>query len=124
MLCEAKANGYDVPIDIEPFSKAIMSERAHPEVHLQFGRCDGTLGRTDLHVWTTQPRGSVLAAWLYELDTIAVNVHFIQAGRFEHRPDLWHPNSHTSSKRFLIADFMYSRRTAPKEGLAQAPSAV
>ena len=115
MLCEAKANGHEVPIDIAPFSEAIMSGRAHPEVHLQFGRCDGTIGRSNLHLWTSQPHGSILAAWLYQLDTIAVSVHFIQAGRFEHRPDLWHPNSHTSSKRFQIADFMYARRAA-KDG--------
>ena len=30
MLCEARANGYEVPIDIEPFSKAIMSNSPHP----------------------------------------------------------------------------------------------
>jgi L-alanine-DL-glutamate epimerase-like enolase superfamily enzyme len=30
--------------------------------------------------------------------------------RFEHRRDLWHPHSRTSSKRFQIADFMYSKR--------------
>src|SRR5262249_51284936 len=34
MLCEAKANGYDLPIDIAPFSQAIMSGRVHAEVHL------------------------------------------------------------------------------------------
>jgi hypothetical protein len=112
MLCEAKANGHDLPIDIAPFSEAIMSGRPHPEVHLQFGRCDGTIGRSNLHVWTSQPHGSVLAAWLYQLDTIAVSVQFVQAGRFEHRRDLWHPKSQTSSKRMLIADFMYARRAA------------
>jgi hypothetical protein len=45
MLCEAKANGHDVPIDIAPFSEAIVTGRPHPEVHLQFGKCDGTVGR-------------------------------------------------------------------------------
>jgi hypothetical protein len=111
MLCEAKANGHEVPIDIAPFSQAIMSDRAHPEVHLQFGKCDGTRGRSNLHCWTTQ-HGSVLAGWLYEIDTIAVSVLFVQAGHWEHRPDLWHPESKTSSKRFQIADFMYSSRAA------------
>jgi len=122
MICEAKANGYDVPIAIAPFSQAIMSGRPHFEVHLQFGKYDGTSGRSNLHCWKTQ-NGSVLAAWLYELKTIAVSVLFVQAGRFEHRTDLWHPKSHTSSKRFQIADFMYTRRAArngvPKEGAAQ-----
>jgi hypothetical protein len=111
MICEAKSNRYDVPIDIAPFSRSIISGRSHPEVHLQFGKCDGSIGRSNLHCWKTQ-NGSVLAAWLYEIDKIAVSVLYVQAGRFEHRADLWHPKSHTSSKRFKIADFMYSRRRA------------
>jgi hypothetical protein len=112
MLAEATGNGHDVPVDIDPFSRAIMSGRPHPEVHLQFGRHDGMIGRTNLHCWKTDPHESILAAWLYELDTIAVSVMFIQSGRFQHRWDLWHPHSHTSRKRFQIADFMYSRRAA------------
>ena len=66
MICEAKSNRYDVPIDIAPFSRSIMSAgrrkmevslplgftmsgRSHPEVHLQFGKCDGSIGRSNLH---------------------------------------------------------------------------
>ena len=75
MICEAKANGHEVPIDIAPFSNAIMSGQPHPEVYLQFGKCDGMLGRSNLHCWTTD-RGSVLAGWLYELDNIAVSIMF------------------------------------------------
>jgi len=102
MICEAEANGHKLPIDIAPFSKAIMSSRPHPEVHLQFGKCDGTIGRSNLHCWTTQG-GSVLAGWLYELDTIAVSVLFAQGGRWERRSDLWHP--FTGSNRFQIVGF-------------------
>jgi hypothetical protein len=47
MLCEAKAGGHDVPNDIARFSAAIMTGQPHPEVHLQFGKCDGAwAGRT------------------------------------------------------------------------------
>jgi hypothetical protein len=63
-----------------------MTGRPHPEVHLQFGKCDGTVGRSNLHCWKTG-HGSVLAGWLYELDSIAVSVLFAQAGRWEHRTD-------------------------------------
>lgn len=112
MIAEAKANGHDVPISIDPISDAIMSGRPHPEFHLQFGRHDGGIGRSDLHVWKTDPGQSVLAGWLYQLDTIAVSVIYAQAGRFEHRPDLWHPHSKSSAKRFQIADFMYGKRLA------------
>jgi hypothetical protein len=117
MLAEAKANGYDVPIDLAPFSQAIMSGRPHPEVHLQFGRCDGTIGRSNLHCWRTD-QGSVFGGWLYELNTIAVSVLFAEADRWEHRADLWHPKSHTSSKRIQIADFMYARRAAKDDAPA------
>ena len=60
MLCEFKANGYDVPIDIALFSQAIMTSRPHPEVHLQFGKCDGTVGRSNLECFESD-QGGVLA---------------------------------------------------------------
>jgi hypothetical protein len=109
MICEAKANGHEVPIDIVPFSNAIMSGRPHSEVYLQFGKCDGVIGRTDLHCWKTD-RGSVLAGWLYELDTIAVSVMFAQAGRWTPSADNWHPLS--GSNRFRVVDFQYGKRAA------------
>ena len=56
MIAEAKANGHDVPIPLDPFSDAIMSGRPHAEVHLQFGRHDYGIGRSDLHVWKTDPK--------------------------------------------------------------------
>lgn len=70
-----------------------------------------------MHCWRTE-QGSVFGGWLYELNTIAVSVLFAEADRWEHRVDLWHPKSHTSSKRFQIADFMYARRAARDGGPA------
>jgi hypothetical protein len=32
MLCEAKANGHDVPTDVAPFSEALMTGRPHREL--------------------------------------------------------------------------------------------
>jgi hypothetical protein len=55
------------------------------------------------------------------LDTIAVGVIYAQAGRFQHRRDLWHPHSWTSRKRFQIADFMYRKRDEAE--LAEASGA-
>ncbi|MCH9808091.1 MAG: hypothetical protein K0U74_10180 [Alphaproteobacteria bacterium] len=114
MLTEATANGYDVPIDIAPFSEAIMTGRPHPEVLLQFGICDGIVGRTDLHCWKTDEE-AVIAGWLYQLDRIAVSVVFAQAGRWEPSADFWHPRSPTNSKRFRIADFRYAHLAATEE---------
>jgi hypothetical protein len=107
MISEVKANGHDVPIDLGAFSNAIMSDTPHREVYLQFGKCDGVIGRTDLHCWKTD-RGSVLAGWLYELDTIAVSVMFAQARRWAPSPDNWHPLG--GSKRFRFVDFQYRKR--------------
>jgi hypothetical protein len=112
MISEAKANGHDVPIDLRTFSNAIMSDRPHREVYLQFGKCDGVIGRTNLHCWKTD-RGSVLAGWLYELDTAAVSVMFAQAGRWEPSPDNWHPLS--GSNRFRFVDFQYRKRKELKK---------
>lgn len=107
MIAEAKANGFDVPMDLASFSEAIMSGRPHPEVHLQFGKGDGTVGRSNLHCWKTD-KGCVGGGWLYQLGSIAVSVLFVQTGCWERRDDIWHPHSHTSSKRFLVADFNYA----------------
>jgi hypothetical protein len=96
-------------LDIAPFSKAIMSNRPHSEVYLQFGKCDGDVGRTNLLCRTTEKEGSVLAGWLYQLDTIAVSVMFAQAGRWEPLPGVWQPGG---SKRITIADFQYKKRAA------------
>ena len=111
MLCESKDTGHDVPIDLDRFSKVIMSNGIHPEVHLEFGKCDGTIGRSNLHVFKTE-HGSVFGGWLYELDTIAVSVLFAQEGRWEPKVERWHPRSATSSKRFHISDLGYGRRAA------------
>jgi hypothetical protein len=107
MLAEAKANGHDLPIAIEAFSDSIMSKRPHPEVYLQFGKCDGTIGRSNLHCWTTE-NGSVFGGWLYEIDQIAVSVLFAQGGKWKSPSYAWHPR--TGSNRFQIADFEYGKR--------------
>ncbi|WP_316172213.1 hypothetical protein [Bradyrhizobium sp. SZCCHNRI3037] len=114
MIAEAIANGHDVPIPLDPFSTAIMSGRPHPEIYLQFGKHDDGIGRSNLHVWTVDPGKSVFGGWLYKLDNVAVSVLYAQTGRFEHRRDIWHPYSRTSRKRFLIADFMYSKQARSK----------
>jgi hypothetical protein len=120
MLCEAKATGHDLGIDIGTFSSAIMTGTPHPEVFLQFGKGDGIVGRSNLHAWKTQ-QGSLLAAWLYQLDSVAISVVFAQAGRWEHSDGIWHPHAPTSSKRFKIADFMYEQRAAEKTDAQEEP---
>jgi hypothetical protein len=121
MLAEAKANGFDVPIDIDPCSTAIMSGRPHfrgPPANRPARRHRRAVERALLE---DRPRPK-RSRRLYELDTIAVSVMYVQAGRLAHRRDLWNPHSRTSSKRFQIADFMYSKRDdAELEGSSAPP---
>lgn len=113
MLVEA---GDKTPIDIAPFSDAIMNDTPHREVYLQLGRCDGQIGRSNLHCIRTE-HGHVMAFWLYQLDKIAVSVMFAQSGGgWGNLADVWHPHSQGLSKRFLVADFRYARRAAADGG--------
>ncbi len=106
MLVEARSRGHEVPIDLEPFSTAIVEGSPHPDVYLQMGRCNGIVGRSNLHCWTTV-EGGVLAAWLYQVNTIAVGVVFAPKHQWKSEGDHWHP--HSGTKRLTIADFSYSR---------------
>jgi hypothetical protein len=78
--------------------------------------CEITTEFATVNVEAKAPDQARPLCWIYELKTVAVSVLFVQAGRFEHRADLWHPKSHASSKRFQIADFMYSRRATERGG--------
>lgn len=109
MLGEAKALGQDVGIDIDPFSRAIMTGKPHPDVLLQFGTCDGIVGRSDLYCWKA-PGGPVLASWLYQLDTIAVGITYLPVGQLEPLVPFWNPNSKRHGKRLQIADFKYAEK--------------
>jgi hypothetical protein len=114
MLGEAKALGNDLGIDIAPFSESIMTGRPHPDVLLQFGLCDGVVGRSDLYGWKS-PGGAVLATWLYQLDTIAVGVSYAPAAELEPLVPFWNPHSKRYAKRFEIADFRYAMKARAEE---------
>jgi hypothetical protein len=104
MLFEARTNGINVPIHLQPFSDAIMNNRPHPEVFLEFGRGDGTIGGSQLVCWKSEI-GSMLAGCFLQLDSIAVKMMFAQSGALENNHNLWHPLSPTTSKRFRFKNF-------------------
>jgi hypothetical protein len=105
MIIETKGKA---PIDVTPFADAIMSERAHPEVYLQFGKGDGTVGRSNLECIKIET-GHIMALWLYRIGPVTVNVMYAQdEGVWEGLSDTWHPKFPT--KRIEIADF-----TGPKD---------
>jgi hypothetical protein len=90
------AESGNCPIPIEPFAKAIMTSRAHPEMYLQIDEGDGTVGWSNLT--TAQiPSGHYIAVWLYRLDRFFVHVIYARAGApWEKLGRLWHPKFGTN----------------------------
>jgi hypothetical protein len=95
-----------IPIDVTPIADSIMNNRAHPEVYLQFGKGDGTVGR--LVKCLQLETGHVLACLFYRVGVLTVNVVFAQSGGgWETLSTAWHPLR--GSNRFVIADFQWDK---------------
>jgi hypothetical protein len=99
LIVEAKDQA---PIDIAPFSKAIMKGSTHSEVYLQLCCGDGTVGRRfDCIRLET---GHVFAVLTYRIKHVTVNIFFAQdGGGWENLDNTWHPRF--STKRFVIGDY-------------------
>lgn len=96
---------HGVPLAIKPFAQAILTETAHPKVHIAFWLDLGPPGRRQVarsHVQTAQLHGqTVYAGWFYIVDRLAVNVMYSEPE--EHRMGLvqaWHPS--TIGKRVVM----------------------
>lgn len=96
---------HKIPLEIEPFAHAIITETAHPNVHIAFWVGLSPIGRRQVartHVQTAELRGQVVyAGWFYMVDHVAVNIMYAQPD--EHRKGLvqsWHPSS--VGKRVVI----------------------
>lgn len=86
-----------IPIDIGPFSRAILDARPHPNLYLAFGPtikqpCEPVLaGGSDVHV-AMLGKQCAFATWFYEVGSLSVNVMYALDG--EKRQGLihaWHP---------------------------------
>lgn len=93
-----------LPIDIHGFSHAILTETAHPKVHLAISPFTyelpfASVGYSDLN--TTKMDGRILyAVWLLTLDRFTVRVMYAEPT--EHRKglvDSWHPSTIKKSLR-------------------------
>lgn len=108
----------DLRIDLAQFATAILEDRAHPNLHLKFGRPSAdpriSVGRSD--VWAWPPEGPVaFATWFYSLPHVWVNVMFALPGqRREGLVGAWHPTQ--GSKRLLMADFDFEVRLEDQAG--------
>lgn len=95
---------HSVPLDLAPFSAAIIQGQAHPNVHLSLWALKDTgahkfAGQTSIQ--TAQLQGQIaFATWLYYVGTIAVNVMYALPS--ERRRGLltgWHPTEITKLLR-------------------------
>lgn len=110
VIVEAKDQA---PIDIAPFSKAIMKGGTHPEVYLRFCCGDGSVGR---HFDCIRlESGHLFAVLTYRIKHVTVNIFYAQeGGGWENLRKTWHPRFGT--RRLVIGD--YDRGPA-----AQGPTA-
>jgi hypothetical protein len=91
------------PIPVAPFSTAIMSGHWHPEVYLQIGEGDRTVGWSNLNIGRI-PSGHHIAVWLYRMDRFFMHVIYAQAGAgWERLGRLWHPKFGTN--QLMARDF-------------------
>ena len=85
-----------LPIDIEPFSEAILQERPHPNVYLAFGPTPNRpvasiAGGTDVYVAMLKDK-CAFATWFYEVNNLSVNIMYATLGeKREGLINAWHP---------------------------------
>lgn len=88
-----------MPIDLGPFSHALMTSTLHPEVSITIANSvvgDRRIPMYDSEVYTMTEKGSGElhgAIWLYLAHPVAVKVHYIKAGATLHAAGHpWHPS--------------------------------
>ena len=97
------AEAGNTPIPIEPFSTAIMTGVAHPDVYLQIGEGDGTVGWSNLTIGQI-PSGERIAVWLYKTLSVLYACRLCTSGRrLGKLGRLWHPKFGTN--KLMARDF-------------------
>lgn len=89
-----------LPIDIVPFSEAIMCQKPHPKVYIAFGPAlDLGTGSTDMHVAINNLNGKcAFATWFYIVGSVLVNVVYAEPNeRRQGLIDAWHPSTISNS---------------------------
>lgn len=99
----------DIPIDIVPFSRAILDGRPHPNLYLAFGPTPKEPGEpviaggSDVHV-AMLGKQCAFATWFYEVGSLSVNVMYaIEGERRQGLTQAWHPRF--GHKRLVMATF-------------------
>ena len=104
--CFIHENG--IPIDLEPFAKALLERKFHSDVFIKLGcvpREDRIVGVAGLSTAVDNRTGMVSCAqWFYELDRFVVNVIYAADHDFwDVTNGAWHPKFGTG--RLLVHDF-------------------
>jgi hypothetical protein len=94
-----------VPIDISGFSHCLQQRVAHSDIYIAIGNRPGVVKHKYAAITpiesVDQGEKSVLAAWLYIVDNIAVNVIYsIIPGNEEVLRNTWHPSTANRILRF------------------------
>lgn len=97
-----------IPIDLEPFAKALIEKKFHRDVFIKLGwvpRADRIAGVAGLSAAKDKHTGKVSCAqWFYEFNRLAVNVIYAADHDFWDVTDgAWHPKHGTG--RLLVHDF-------------------
>lgn len=99
-----------IPIDLKPFSEALLSGVYHRDIFLRIGRVarkpgDELVGVHGLRAVRHDRSGVILGAqWFYELDRLAINVIYSPVhDLWDVTENAWHPKFGTG--RLLVHDF-------------------
>lgn len=96
-----------IPIDTTEFSKAILSNKAHPNLFLKFGyrnvkEYKNQVGRSNINTAQTSDENCAFATWLYEVESIFVNVMYAKdEERRQGLIDSWHPKFGTNKLHLI-----------------------
>ncbi len=105
-----------IPIDIAPFSKAILQERPHPNVYLAFRPTPASgiarmAGGSDVVIAMLKDQ-CAFATWFYEVGSLSVNIMYaIDGEKRDGLANAWHPRF--GHKRLTMAAFIPDEPTAP-----------
>lgn len=97
-----------IPIDIEPFARAILNGKPHDDIYLAFGPTPpggpaDMAGGSDVRVAKLGDK-CAFATWFYEVGHLSVNLMYAIPGeRREGLVDAWHPR--LGCKRIKMKDF-------------------
>ncbi len=87
---------HNIPIDLRPFSEAILKNIPHPYVYLEF--CENpysapnhSAGRSDLI--TEIVNGKIMANWFYFIGSFLVNVRYAETEQRLRGWNAWHPET-------------------------------